>query len=47
MFIAILFCGTAVAQEIEISGTVTTSTGETLPGPEFDTGTPWKILQIK
>jgi TonB-linked SusC/RagA family outer membrane protein len=32
LFLAVLFCGTAIAQEIEVSGTVSTSTGETLPG---------------
>ncbi|MCG2588028.1 SusC/RagA family TonB-linked outer membrane protein [Rhodohalobacter sulfatireducens] len=32
LFLAVLFCGTAIAQEIEISGTVTTTGGETLPG---------------
>jgi len=32
LFLAVLFCGTAIAQEIEISGTVSTSNGETLPG---------------
>ncbi|MDX1641010.1 MAG: SusC/RagA family TonB-linked outer membrane protein, partial [Balneolaceae bacterium] len=33
LFLAVIFCGTAIAQqEIEVSGTVSTSDGETLPG---------------
>lgn len=32
IFFAVLLSGTVIAQEIEISGTVSTSTGETLPG---------------